>query len=526
MLHFESWKNRTKDYIALSFFACAFLFNNTACNNNLLMSQEEMVAKLRLQLLADSAQDAHQYLGRFISNNVDSLDADKLVSKYYQEGNDWVWMVDEESFMQKAETIADFLECEVQKIGFNPQAFYTAEIRKEIQHFRTLDFDSTHTSVKETMARLELKLSKAYIRYALGQRYGFINPHKVFNRLERRKEGGFRIVYDIPIEQPDKDFCKLALSHATDNEPTNYLIALESQHPVYQQLKQRLQTDSTDKGWKLILCNMERLRWRHVQQIDSSQRNVFVNIPSQTLWAISPDSVFSMPICCGAWSTKTPLLTSQIRLIQLNPEWNIPSSILRDEVSPHAGDSSYFARNNYFIIQRSTGDTISPKRITSSQLRSGAYRVTQYSGQRNSLGRLIFRFNNQFDVYLHDTNNRKAFNYVKRTISHGCVRIQRPFDMVKFLMPNAEEWTLDKIRMNIDMNPESIRGRRYKREHADDDDLLQSIKMTHTNVTPNVPLAIDYYTLYPNPETGQWETWPDRYEYDIQIERHIKPFMP
>ena len=526
MLHSESRKNRKKGYIALSLLACAFIINNTACNNNLFLTQEELAAELRLQILADSAQDAQQHLGLFISNNTDSLEADKLVNKYYQGGNEWVWVSEDTAFMNKAEKIANFIENEAQQIGFSAEAFFTEEIRQDVRHFRSLDFDSTNTSVSLAMAELELKLSKAYLRYALGQRYGFVNPHKVLNALDKRKEGGFRIVYDIPIEKPDGDFPTEVLAHASDEDPTLYLKGLESQHPVYQQLKSRLQNDSTADGRKRILCNMERLRWRHEQQIDSTERYVFVNIPSQQLWAIRPDSVFSMRICCGAWRTKTPLLTSKIRLIQLNPEWNIPGTILRDEVSLHAGDSAYFAHNDYFIIQRSTGDTIAAKKITRAQLRSGAYRVAQHSGPRNSLGRLIFRFNNQFDVYLHDTNNRRAFNYERRTISHGCVRIQRPFDMVKFLLPEAEEWALDKIRMNIDMAPEGDKGKRYKREHAQDEEPLKGIKMTHTSVSPNVKLAIDYYTLYPNPETGQWETWPDRYEYDIQIARHIKPFLP
>lgn len=527
MLHSKSRKNRTKDYIALSIFAYVFLFNTTACKNDIFMSKEDMAAKARLQLLADSAQDAKQYLGQFISNHTDSLEADKLVCQYYQEGNEWVWLDNKnDDFIEKAETIVHFMENEVQKIGFTPKAFYTTEILKDLEHFRTLDFDSTKTCVTKTMATLELNLSKAYMRYALGQRYGFMNPHKVFNRLDKRKEGGYRIIYDIDIERPNEDFTKQTLSHAADENPTAFLLGQESQHPIYKQLKERLAMDSTTDGRQRILCNMERLRWRHIHKIDNMQNHVFVNIPSQQLWAIRHDSVFSMRICCGAWKTKTPLLSSKIRLIQLNPEWNIPGSILRDEVSIHAGDSAYFARNDYFIVHRSSGDTISPKDITSAQLRSGAYRVAQHSGSHNSLGRIIFRFNNQFDVYLHDTNNKNAFYYDRRTISHGCVRIQRPFDMVKFLMPDAQEWTLDKIRMNIDMRPESDKGKRYLREHEEEEDPLRGIKMSYVGVIPHIPIVIDYYTLFPNPETGKWETWPDRYEYDKQITRRIKPFMP
>ena len=76
------------------------------------------------------------------------------------------------------------------------------------------------------------------------------------------------------------------------------------------------------------------------------------------------------------------------------------------------------------------------------------------------------------------------------------------------------------------MKPESDKGKKYieERKEKDNDQPIRLIQST--NVTPTVPLVIDYYTLYPNPETGEMETWPDRYEYDKQIYRHIKPFLP
>lgn len=46
-----------------------------------------------------------------------------------------------------------------------------------------------------------------------------------------------------------------------------------------------------------------------------------------------------------------------------------------------------------------------------------------------------------------------------------------------------------------------------------------------TDVTPNVPLQINYFTVYPNPETGVIETWPDRYSYDKTLETALKPFL-
>ena len=494
-------------------------------------TREEQVARERLQLLSDSAQDAKGRLELFLSAACDSLPADRQVNRYYAGGGQWLWVTPEDTtlLLRHADTLALFLERKAASVGLRPEAFFTQQIRQDIAHFRTLDFDSVRVGTEtarlspvEVMARLELSLSRAFVRCAMGLRYGFVSPHKAFNSLDKRSGGGFRQVYDIDIEQPAENFAEEALSH--HRSPQDYLDSLEPADTIYQSLKQRLQNDSTPSGRKRAICNMERLRWRHKERPADGQPYIFVNIPSQQLWAVAPDSVFSMKICCGAWATKTPLLTSSVRVIQLNPEWNIPFPIMRDEVSHHAGDSAYFARHRYFIVRSTTGDTINPRRVTAEQMRSGAYRVAQRSGAGNSLGRFIFRFPNRFDVYLHDTNNRSAFNAERRTLSHGCVRVERPFDLVKFLLPDADEWLLDRIRLSTDLPPESDKGKEYVEKRKENGEEGPVRLLSSQGVKPAVHVALDYYTLYPNPQTGVWETWHDRYEYDDKIMQRLKNY--
>jgi murein L,D-transpeptidase YcbB/YkuD len=443
-------------------------------------------------------------------------------------------VTDDTTFLlREADTLASSLAAKATSLGLEPEAFFVPQVKQDIAHLRTLDFDSADVAPTDAMARLELNLSRAFMRCAVGLRYGFVDPHKAFNSLDPRDGGTFRQVYDIATERPSEKFLTESFDHVRD--AMSYLNGLEPTDTIYQLLKQRLATDTTKLGRKRAICNMERRRWRHkdapVGDYNSpSSRHIFVNIPSQQLWAVTSDSVFSMKICCGAWATKTPLLYSNVRLIQLNPEWRIPYPIMTAEVSPHAGDSSYFARHDYFILKNSTGDTINPKNITAEQLQQGGYSVAQHSGPRNALGRIIFRFPNKFDVYMHDTNNHRAFNAERRTLSHGCVRVERPFDLVKFLLPDADEWLLDRMRMTIDLPPESDKGKEYL-EQREEERIANPLKqeapirfMASQSVSPTVPVMIDYYTLYPNPETGVWETWRDRYEYDDQIEKCLKRY--
>jgi murein L,D-transpeptidase YcbB/YkuD len=226
-----------------------------------------------------------------------------------------------------------------------------------------------------------------------------------------------------------------------------------------------------------------------------------------------------MRICCGTYTTRTPLLSSTISYLQVNPDWIIPQKIVESDISRHAGDSSYFARNHYYIIERSTGDTLRAAKVSAAQLRTGRLRVGQKGGAGNSLGRIVFRFPNNFAVYLHDTNNRGAFQRERRTLSHGCIRVQKPFELACFLLPDADEWTKDRLRISMDIHPETTQGQAYVREHAGAQKPFRLI--SYQDVTPKVPLYIIYYTAYPNPKTGVVELWPDLYGYDQTISREM-----
>jgi murein L,D-transpeptidase YcbB/YkuD len=300
----------------------------------------------------------------------------------------------------------------------------------------------------------------------------------------------------------------------------DFLAAAETDDSAYHALKRQLALDTTSEARNRTLCNMERLRWRDKKQAKQASRHIFVNIAAQQVWAVAPDSVINMRICCGKPSTKTPLLSSDIYRIEVNPEWGIPQSIFRGEVSGHAGDSAYFARRNYYITNGS-GQHVDPRNLSQADLASGRYAVRQRSGAGNSLGRIIFRFKNRFSVYLHDTSSPGVFKNDRRTVSHGCVRLQRPFEIAEFVLPNADEWMLDKMRLSMDLQPKTEQGREYKRTHTGAIRLVNN-----TSVEPTVPVLIDYYTRYPNPKTGDIETWGDPYDYDKIVLKAIKPFLP
>ena len=156
--------------------------------------------------------------------------------------------------------------------------------------------------------------------------------------------------------------------------------------------------------------------------------------------------------------------------------------------------------------------------VGSDALLSGNIRISQKGGVGNSLGRIVFRFPNNFSIYLHDTNNRGAFQRDRRTLSHGCVRVQKPFELAKYLLPGVDEWTLECIRISMDEPPVTERGREYIRKHGKGENRL----INYHDVTPHVPLYILYYTAFPNPKTGAVDFWPDLYGFDKVISKELK----
>jgi len=132
----------------------------------------------------------------------------------------------------------------------------------------------------------------------------------------------------------------------------------------------------------------------------------------------------------------------------------------------------------------------------------------------------VFRFPNNFSIYLHDTNNRGAFQRERRTLSHGCVRVQKPFELACYLLPDVDEWTRESLRISMDIPPVTERGRSWVSQHASATRPFRLI--SYHDVKPHVPLYIIYYTTFPNPKTGTVDFWPDVYGFDKVISKELK----
>ena len=423
----------------------------------------------------------------------------------------------------EADSLLNYLRRELPQSGLDTTAFYLSDIAEDLGIVRALAFDSVQQDINELLPRLDYHLSKAYVRYAVGQRYGFVRPARLLNRLFKKADSSeYARLFDEEVKEPDYEEVIAKLASDADGRMA-YLIESTPKNTVYKTLQHEFSTTTGKEARRRLAVNMERCRWQMSRPADH-EKAVLVNIPAQQLWAVGGDSVLDMRICCGATATKSPMLHSSISHIQVNPDWIVPQNIVKSDFVGHAGDSAYFARHRYYIVERASGDSLDPAEVTQAQLTSGTLRVGQRGGPGNSLGRIVFRFNNNFSIYLHDTNNRGAFNREKRTLSHGCIRVEKPFDLARFLLPDMGDWELDRLRLSMDLPPQTEQGRDFLAKHAGEPRPFRL--MTYHEVTPRVPVYIIYYTAYPNPATGKVQTWPDLYGYDKAIASAINCFLP
>jgi murein L,D-transpeptidase YcbB/YkuD len=200
-----------------------------------------------------------------------------------------------------------------------------------------------------------------------------------------------------------------------------------------------------------IELSMERLRWTPLL---GAPRMIAVNIPEHVLEAyeVSGDGEIdvrvTMKVIIGsALDTRTPLFDGQLRFIEFSPYWNVPLSIARSEVVPKIlRDPTYFARQGFEFVSADgqVRTTLSMEDLESARL--GRVRIRQRPGPKNALGDIKFIFPNKDSIFLHHTPTTHLFEKQRRDLSHGCIRIEDPVGLAKFVLHGDPVWKEDRIR--------------------------------------------------------------------------------
>lgn len=229
-----------------------------------------------------------------------------------------------------------------------------------------------------------------------------------------------------------------------------------------------------------MIINLERMLW---SPSTPEGRVIMVNIPEFALHVWNgKNKDFDMPVVVGKEGKSTTMFSGNLNQIVFSPYWNLPNSIVREEVLPA------MARN---------GNYLSSKNMEITGERNGLPVIRQLPGKDNPLGRVKFLFPNSFNIYFHDTNQKYLFQKDQRAFSHGCIRLGDPVKMANYLLADNSAWTPERI-----------------------DSAMNSGKEKYVKVKDPVPVLITYYTTWVD-ENGKLQFREDIYDHDAYTARKL-----
>ena len=192
-----------------------------------------------------------------------------------------------------------------------------------------------------------------------------------------------------------------------------------------------------------LRVNLERQRW-YSDEIHGEY--IVADIAGFRVYRVKDNEIiWETRSQVGKSYTQTPMFKSNINIIEFNPTWTIPPTIMRKTILPGLKKDPDYLKKKGFLLLTFQGEEVDPKTVDWSTITTMPYMVRQPAGPNNALGMVKFLFPNKHYVYLHDTNHRWHFNQARRSFSAGCVRIDKPFDFAEQLLAGQDGWDRKKI---------------------------------------------------------------------------------
>jgi L,D-transpeptidase YcbB len=161
-----------------------------------------------------------------------------------------------------------------------------------------------------------------------------------------------------------------------------------------------------------------------------------VNVPAYSLVAKENNQeILAMKVVLGKPARATPLMWTRMTGAVFNPPWGVPQRLAKEDMLPRlrADPHAMVARGFRFYAG---GSEIDPTTVDWRAVRPDRfpYVIRQDPGDGNALGKVKFNLVNNLDIYMHDTPDRRYFATDIRAFSSGCIRLERPMDMLALLM--------------------------------------------------------------------------------------------
>ncbi|WP_039056341.1 L,D-transpeptidase [Enterobacter sp. Bisph1] len=241
----------------------------------------------------------------------------------------------------------------------------------------------------------------------------------------------------------------------------------------------------------LLALNIQRLRLLP----NALSTGIMVNIPEYSLvYYLNGSKVLASRVIVGRPDRKTPMMSSALNNVVVNPPWNVPPTLAQKDILPKLwNDPAYLERHGYTVIRGwNSKEAIDPSMvdwatITPTNL---PFRFQQAPGAQNSLGRYKFNMPSSDAIYLHDTPNHNLFQKEARALSSGCVRVNKASELANMLLQDAG-WNDTRIS-----------------------DALKQGDTRYVNIRQNIPVNLYYLTAFIGAD-GRAQYRTDIYNYDL-----------
>ena len=189
-----------------------------------------------------------------------------------------------------------------------------------------------------------------------------------------------------------------------------------------------------------VIVNLERLRWNN---FDYGTKYIRVNQPNfRAEYSEEGQIIWSSRVVVGLPEFQTAEFSDLMTHIIINPTWHVPKSIAVDEYLPMMQENPDFISNNDMVLLvKGTSTQVDASLIDMSAFTPDnfPFEIKQNPSNLNALGLVKFMFPNRFSIYMHDTPSKELFFRDQRTFSHGCIRVQDPFDFAHVLLTEQME---------------------------------------------------------------------------------------
>ena len=223
-----------------------------------------------------------------------------------------------------------------------------------------------------------------------------------------------------------------------------------------------------------VLVNLERMRWnnqdRGTEYVSVNQANFYAYFKSGN------KKVWESRVVIGLPSNQTAEFNDTMTHMVVNPTWHVPKSIAVDEYLPLIQKDSNFLVDNEMVLMVRGTDTIIDSSLIDMQAFTPdnfPFLIKQIPSDINALGLVKFMFPNKFSIYMHDTPMKELFFKDERTFSHGCIRLQEPFEFAYSLLRNQVVDPVNKFQ-----------------------EILKKEEETYINLSRNIPVYITYRTAF------------------------------